>query len=362
MARLRSVGPILLAIAGALLIGAALLALAGGNPVAAYWAMVVGALGDEYHLSETIVRTIPLALVALGAAVPLRAGVFTVGAEGQMVMGALGATAVLLALPGAPAAVLLPVGALVGAAGGAIWAFVPAILRAKARVNEILSTLLMNYLAGYLLTLLLKGPMRNPASVATPQSADLPQAALIPKVLAQARLHWGLVVVMIALTLFAWWVRSARGFAHDVFGARPDLGRRIGVAPFRAIVLTMMVSGAAAGIAGWVQVAGVQGRLYTSVAGGIGFNGVVVAILGGLDPLGILAAAAFFAMLATGAEGVQASLSVPASIATVIQAVLLIAVALAAAARSRLLTAVPTRLLVPREPLPSEPEPGAAGR
>jgi general nucleoside transport system permease protein len=341
------------ALGGSLLVGAVLIALAGANPLLVFWAIGTGALGDPYHVAETLVRTIPLALVALGAAVALRAGVFTVGAEGQMTIGALVATAAVLAVPNILPPLMLLVGACAGAAGGAAWALLPAVARARAGVNEILSTLLLNYVAAFLLTFVLKGPLRNPAAVATPQSPDLPAAALIPKALEGTRLHWGIAVVVVAALLLAWWVRTPGGFAFDVFGARPDLARRMGATRFQAIVVTMLVAGAAAGLAGWIQVAGVQGRLYTSVAGGIGFNGVVVAVLGGLGAPGILAAALFFGALATGAEGVQAQLGIPSAIASIIQAVLLIAVAVALAARTRYLRMRPPALLAGDEPRPA---------
>ncbi|MBV9120883.1 MAG: ABC transporter permease [Chloroflexi bacterium] len=358
--RVRAAGSLAAALIGSLALGAVLLGIARANPLAAYWALLGGALGDRYHLAETAVQTIPLALVGLGAAVSLRAGVFSVGAGGQMAMGATGATAAVLAIGARPAPILLAAGLLAGAAAGAAWAFLPGVLRAFAGVNEILSTLLMNYLASYLLTWLLKGPMRNPASVATPQSSDLPAAALIPKALEQTRLHWGWLAVVLGVLLLAWWIRSSRGFGYDVFGARPGLARRMGVKPWRAIAGTMAISGAAAGIAGWIQVAGLQGRLYTSVAGGIGFNGVVVAILGGLTPLGILAAAAFFAILGTGAQQMQTAMSIPAAVAPVIQAVLLVAVALAAASRSKLLAAAPVTFIVANNETASQPAADAA--
>jgi general nucleoside transport system permease protein len=317
------------AVIAALGVGALLILLSGDNPLTAYHGLVKGALGDRYHIGETLVRAVPLALVALGTAPALRAGVFTVGAEGQMAVGAVASTAAILALDGAPPVVLLPVGLLAGAAGGAAWALLPAMLRVRWQVNEILSTLLMNYLAIELLTWLLRTHLRAGTAVATPQSRDLPAAAIIPNLLSDTRLHWGAIVVLVAAGGLGWWIRSTRGFAFDVYGARPALARRIGVADSRAIIGTMLVAGAAAGVAAWVQVAGVQGRLYTSVTGGIGFSGVLIAVLGALAPLGILAASLLFALLATGADGIQAATGTPASIATVIQGVLLLGAAIA---------------------------------
>jgi ABC-type uncharacterized transport system permease subunit len=326
---LRSAGPVVITVVVALGIGALLILLSGENPATAYRGLVDGALGDRYHIGETLVRAVPLALIALGTAPALRAGVFTVGAEGQMAMGALAATATILALDDLPAAVLLPTGLVAGALGGAAWALLPALLRVWWQVNEILSTLLMNYLAAQLLAWLLRTHLRAGGGVATPQSRDLPTAALIPKLLSDTRLHWGAVLVLVAALALAWWIRSTRGFAYDVYGARPALARRMGVADARAVIGTMLVAGTAAGAAGWVQVAGVQGRLYTSVTGGVGFTGVLVAVLGGLAPVGILAASILFAVLSTGADGIQAATGTPASIATVIQAVLLLGAAVA---------------------------------
>jgi simple sugar transport system permease protein len=327
--RLRAAAPGAVAAVLALGVGALLILISGENPITGYHGLIDGALGDRYHIGETLVRAVPLALVALGTAPALRAGVFTVGAEGQMAVGALTSTAAILALDRAPAAVLLPLGVLAGAAGGAAWALLPALLRVRWRVNEILSTLLMNYLALELLTWLLRTHLRAGTSVATPQSRDLPDAALIPKLLSGTRLHWGAVVALVLAGALAWWIRSTGGFALDVYGARPALARRMGVADGTAVVGTMLVAGAAAGMAGWVQVAGVQGRLYTSVTGGIGFTGVLIAVLGALAPLGILAASLLFAVLSTGADGIQAATGTPASIATVIQAVLLLGAAVA---------------------------------
>ena len=326
---------IALAVVATILVGAGLSWLAGANPLLAYGRLVSGAFGDRYEIAETIVRSLPLMVVALGVAPALRAGVFTVGSEGQLAIGALCATAAILAVGQAPAMILLATGIVAGALGGALWALLPGALRAYGRVNEILSTLLLNYLAGFALLLLLRGPLGIQEMVATPRSAALPKAAMIPNLLEGTRLHWGVLVAVLGALALAWWVRSVRGLAYDIFASHPALAARMGVTPPRVILWTMAVAGAAAGVVGWVQVAGLQGTLYPSVAGGLGFAGVLVALLGGLRPLGIVAAALFFGALTTGAEGMQAGTGVPAAMARVFEGVILLAATLIVAARRR---------------------------
>jgi general nucleoside transport system permease protein len=327
--------PIVIGAAVILLIAILLVGLAGANPSAAVAGLIEGAFGDTYSAGETLVGAVPLALVALGVTPALRAGVFPVGSEGQLTIGAVVATAVLLAIGNAPAYLLLPVGCIAGAIGGAAWAFLPALLRARYRVNEILSTLLMNYLAAYLTTWLLRTVMSTSEPVATPRSAHFVSAAMIPKLLPETRLHWGIVLVPVAALLLAYWVRSVSGLAYDVFATRPLLAARMGVVEARAVIGTMLVAGAAAGIAGWVQVAGLEGTLYPSVAGGLGFTGVLVALLGGLAPLGIVTAAFVLAALTTGSNGLQMGTGIPASIAIVLQGILLLGAGLLFALRQR---------------------------
>jgi simple sugar transport system permease protein len=326
---------LLAAAATVIVVGAGLVLLAGANPLDAALGMIAGAFGERYEIAETLVSAVPLALVALGAAPALRAGIFTIGSEGQLVVGAIFATAAILALGHAPAAVLIPAGMIAGIIGGMLYALIPALLRAYLNVNEILSTLLLNYVAGYVVTWLLRTAMRTSATVATPRSDPLPPEAIVPKLMAGTRLHWGALAVIVAAVALAWWLRSARGAAYDVFATRPGIAARMGLTEKRAVIVTMLVAGAAAGLTGWLQVAGLTGTLYPSVGGGLGFTGVVVAILGGLRPSGILLAALFFGALVTGANGLQAGTGVPASISTVMQGVLLLVAALAFAKSRR---------------------------
>jgi general nucleoside transport system permease protein len=330
-----------------------LIVLAGADPVRALQGLLDGAFGDRYAIAETIVQSVPIAIVALGVAPALRAGIFPVGSEGQLAIGAVTATAAVFAVRGAPAGVALAVGCIAGMLGGAAWALLPAILRARLRVNEILSTLLMNYLAANLVLWLVRTVLGTAEAVATPRSDRLPAEAIIPKLVDGTRLHWGIVAVILGAVALAYWIRSVRGLGYDIFSTHRDLAARMGVREGTAVIGTMLVSSAAAGLAGWIQVAGLQGILYPSVAGGLGFTGVLVALLGGLGPLGIVIASFVMAILTTGSNGLQTDTGVPASIAVIAQGVLLLGAALVFAARQRRVrAAIPELTTKPAEQAP----------
>jgi general nucleoside transport system permease protein len=308
--------------------GAGLAALAGVDPGAAAAAMIEGAFGDRYNFAETLVQAAPLAIVALGVAPAVRAGVFTIGSEGQLVAGAAAATAAVLAVGPSAGLGLLVVGLVAGILGGAAYALPPALLRARFGVNEALSTLLLNYVAGFALTWGLQTVLAAHETVATPHSDPLPAAALIPKLVEGTRLHAGLIAAPLAALALAAWLGSPRGAVYDIFARHRRLAARLGLGETRAIVTTMLISGAAAGFVGWMQVAGLTGTLYPSVGGGLGFTGILVAMLGALRPLGILVTALAIGALTTGAQGLQVGAGAPASLALVLQGLLLIVAAL----------------------------------
>ena len=339
-----STARLLLGVLAIVAIGAGLVALTGHDPIAAALGLIDGAFGEAYTRSETLVTAIPLAIVAIGIVPALRAGVFTIGSEGQLAIGGLLGTAAIGILPSStPAPWMLLAGALGGVAGGTVWALLPALLRAYGRANEILSTLLLNYVAAFLLLWSLRSWLSAPGAVPIPQSAPLPDAALIPKLVEGTRLHVGLVAVAIVAIGLAWWLRSPSGLRYRILSAHALLAARLGLSERRAVMTTMLFSGATAGFAGWLQVAGVAGTLYPTVAGGLGFAGILVALLGGLRPSGILVAALLFAALKTGADGLQAGSGIPSSISIVIQGLVLLVAALAFAGRAR-------RIVVARPP------------
>jgi general nucleoside transport system permease protein len=295
-----------------------------------------GAFGNAYGVTQTLLYAAPLTIVGLGVAPALRAGVISIGAEGQMIAGAiLAAVNALYVAPGLPAWAALPLDAGAGVVGGALWAAAPAVAFNRLGVSVILFTLLTNYLAIDLLAWLLRTVMRDPAGAATPQSAGLPVSYLLPQLPVPGRLHAGAPLALVSVAVALWWRRTTSAFLVDVAGERPELAARCGLPRDRAVLMTMMVSGAAAGLAGWMQIAGVDGRLQPGTTDSIGFAGVAVAVLGRGHPLGILVAALLYASLTTGANGLEMLTgSVPASIGTVAQGVVLLSAALATARRT----------------------------
>ncbi|WP_291053165.1 ABC transporter permease [Herbiconiux sp.] len=320
-----------------LVVAGALIVFAGADPVVGIQGLVEGVSSSPYRVGEVLVGAVPIGIVALTLIPALRAGVFSVGAEGQIVVGAIAATGAVFAVDSllqgtAPSILLWPVGLLAGAAGGGAMAMLPAFLAVRWRVNEILSTLLLNYLAAGLLGWTLRTWLASPDETATPQSAKLPEAAALPSLIPGTRAHWGILLVIVIAVAFFLWRRSAASTRLTVFASRPKLALRLGATRARTVYSTMLVSGLGAGVVGWIQVAGVNDRLLNSVSGGVGFSGLAVALLGGLAPIGIVLAALFFSALTAGAVGMQSATgTVPSSIAEVIKGVLLIGVACIAA-------------------------------
>ncbi len=313
----------LLAVVGALLVGAVILLVSGENPITAYAAIIDGAFGDMFALGETLARATPLAIIGCGAAVALRAGLVSLGAQGQVILGAIGALVAAQALEDAPSVVAIPLVALAGAALGAAWALIPALLRAHLRVNEILSTLLFTEFAALLLEYLLNGPLKEPSAI-TPKSEAFPENSQLGLLVGGTRLHVGVLLAPVAAGLFALWIRSVRGFRYDLYGENPRLATSLGVSERKVIVNSLLVSGAAAGVVGWIQAAGLLDRVYVDIAEQLGFFGLVVAFLGGARPAGVLGAALLFGALQSGGLSMQSSEGIPATLSDVIQALILL--------------------------------------
>ncbi|HTP52936.1 MAG TPA: ABC transporter permease [Anaeromyxobacteraceae bacterium] len=322
---------IAIAAGAAVLAGTLVLTLIGARPLATFGVVFSGPLRDVFSATEILVRAVPLTLVALGIAISFRSGILNIGAEGQIMMGILGSSALALKLSGWPGFVLLPACLAAGALAGAAWGGIAGFLRARFDVNEILSTVMLNYIAGQLYTFLLRGPMIDPAELmtgsGTPQSMRIPRAAWLDRLVPGTRLHSGLLLAL-ALAFLTWLLlwRTTLGYRMRAAGAGRKAARYAGVRVERSLVVAMLFAGGFAGLAGAVEVLGVHHRAIEAISSGYGFAGIVVALFGGLHPAGIVPAAAFFGLLLVGADMTQRAEGVPANMILVLQGAIILAI------------------------------------
>ncbi len=295
-----------------------------GQILDAFWRGSIGT--SSAFFSGTLVRAIPLIVIGVGVSLAFRAGVFNIGGEGQFALGAIAASIVGLFFP--PASVLSVVMVLVAAGvAGAAWAGVAALLRARFGVLEVISTLMLNFVAANLVSYLVRGPLQEPSRI-YPQSAQIAEAARLPRFAEGTRLHLG-TLVAIGVAALAWWFlsRTAAGFKLRAAGASPTASLVTGrVSVGRVAALALVASGALAGLAGGMEVSGVTYALYENVSPGYGFSAIAVAMLAGLHPLRVVLAAMLFAVLETGALGMQRDAGVPAVVANILEALTILIV------------------------------------
>ena len=308
-----------LAMLAALLIGAVMLLLLKANPLDAYAAMVAGVFGSVSGFTQSLVKATPLLLVGLGICIAFRASVINIGAEGQIIAGALMATWFSLTFRTWPGWLLLPSTMVMGFIAGAAWGFVPGVLKARLAVNEILSTVMMNAIAIQLMNLLIRGPLMDPAGVKAgtylAQSERLPEQVWLPRLVPQTLLHAGAIIaVLLAVAVYIFLWRTTIGYRIRAVGLNPDAARFAGIrVPFYQ-ALSLTLAGGFAGLAGVVEVIGVQHRLLEGITSGYGFSGIVAALFGGLHPLGLIPASWLFGSLLVGADKMQRAVQVPSAL------------------------------------------------
>ena len=295
-----------------------------GQILDAFWRGSIGT--SSAFFSGTLVRAIPLIVIGVGVSLAFRAGVFNIGGEGQFALGAIAASVVGLFLP-ALNVVSLTLALAMACVAGAAWAGIAAFLRARFGVLEVISTLMLNFVAANLVSYLVRGPLQEPSRI-YPQSELIVEAARLPRLWEGTRLHVGIVVAIVVAAL-AWWflARTAAGFRLRAVGASPTAARVTGrVNAGRVAALALVASGALAGLAGALEVSGVTYALYENLSPGYGFSAIAVAVLAGLHPLRVVLAALLFATLETGALGMQRDAGVPAVLASVLEAIAILAV------------------------------------
>ena len=303
----------------ALLIGALLLILSGRNPVEAYGALLSGAFGSPARLAETLVKMTPFLILAISVSVSFRCGVWNIGAEGQLILGAIASFTVALLLRSWPALVVLPLTIVAGILGGALWGGIAGVLKARFNANEVITTSMLNFIAVYLLAYLVNGPLKDPEGFNFPQSPLINEAFQLPRLLTGSRLNVAFLVALALIVVALLFWRSTLGFRTEIVGASRRVATHAGLDVNRTIVLVSVITGAVAGVAGWGEIFGIHYRLIDAIAVGMGSLAVVVALLGELHPLGMVVSAFLFAVLVVGGNAMERGAGVPFALVDVIQ-------------------------------------------
>ena len=292
-----------------------------GLPVRAYGALLSGALGSPEAITQTFVQATPLLLAGLGVGLGFKAGLFNIGAQGQFLLGALGAIWMGGLLAGAPSLVAIPAAIVAGIVVGAFWAGIAGFLKATSGAHEVVTTIMLNYVALAVLSWLVSGPLRLPHSP-QPVTAEVVSAAL-PIFVGRSG-HIG-ILIGLAMVPLIWFLlyRTTRGFEIRAVGANPDAARYAGMRPRGVTVLTMALAGGLAGLAGTVNVLGINHQISATFSTTVGFDSITVALLGRSNPWGILPSAILFGAMRSGAAAMQIQAGVPAELVDVIQAIIL---------------------------------------
>ncbi len=336
--RLKSAGSAMLvpvlAVLTAMLVGAVVILMAGGNPLYAYLGLFQGAFGSAKAWSETAVWATPYIFAGLAVALAFKGGLFNIGAEGQLALGAVVAAWIGYALPdmleiSLPAIIHLPLAIILGVLAGALWAAIPGALKAYTGGHEVINTIMMNYIALNMVSFLLNGPMKdkNPNNVIA-RTPEIAESARIPVIFEGFRIHWGFVLALIVAAI-VWWLlwKTTLGFEIRTVGANPDAAKYAGINVKRTIILTMAMSGLLAGMAGAIEVSGLNYRHELGFSIGYGFDAIAIALLGKTHPLGVVLASILFAGMRNGGTRMQFLTQIPVDVISVIQALILLFVA-----------------------------------
>ncbi len=324
----------LLAVLTAMIVGAVVIALAGGDPLYAYIGLFQGAFGTPRAWSETFVWATPYIFAGLAVALAFKGGLFNIGAEGQLAFGAVAAAWIGYALPSVlgfdlPVWIHLPLAILIGSLIGALWAAIPGALKAYTGGHEVINTIMMNYIALNLVSFLLNGPMKdpNPQNVVA-RTPLIAESARLPVLFEGYRIHWGLLIALF-MAFAVWWLlwKTTLGYEIRTVGTNPDAARYAGIRVQRIIVLTMTLSGFLAGMAGAIEVTGLNYRHELGFSIGYGFDAIAIALLGKTHPLGVVLASILFGAMRNGGTRMQFLTQIPVDVISVIQALILLFVA-----------------------------------
>lgn len=339
---LRRIGQMLLipilAVFSALLVGAIIMWIFGDDPIAAYRGLWEGAFGSARSWSATIRKMTPLILTGLSVAVAFKAGLFNIGASGQFIIGTVCSVAVGVNFNGLPTFIHLPLALLAGVAGGVFWGFIPGALKVFTGAHEVIVTIMLNYVASLFAAWTVyaggtqgqtPGPLWDTAAGPISRTPEVFMSARLPWIFAEPyRVHWGVALALL-VALVMWWIifKTSLGFATRTVGANNKAARYAGINVRWITILTMMIAGGLAGLAGAIETLGLNHRFAPEFTGGVGFDGITVALLGQTNPIGVVLSAFLLGALDAGSARMQFDSGVSADIIQIIQALVLAFVA-----------------------------------
>lgn len=310
----------------ALLVGAVFILIVGENPIEAYWVLFSNSLIGVSSIAATLQRATPLIFTGLAVAFAFRCGLFNIGAEGQLYVGAMAAVIVGVSFSGIPKVIHLPMAIIAGMLAGGLWASIPGLLKAKLGVHEVINTIMMNFIAYFLTDYLVTGPFHGGRW--TPETARVFPTAELSRLFPPTRLNTGIFIAIAAIILvyFILW-RTRFGYEIRAVGFNPTAAEYGGISVSRNMVMAMVFSGALASLAGVEQILGVHGRFIQRFSPDLGFMGIAVALLGKNHPVGVFFAAVLFGALRTGAAAMDRLTDVPRELVVIIQALIIMFVA-----------------------------------
>lgn len=318
----------LLALVFTLIVGAVMFVLLGHDPVRAFTIYFIEPLTDPWTLQELVVKACPLLLIGIGLSFCYRANRWNIGAEGQYVVGALFGSWLALATHGTDAGPwVLPAMLVLACIGGALWGLIPAFLRVRFGCSEILTSLMLVYVAQLGLDYLVRGPWKDPAGFNFPQSVTFDAVAVVPLLMEEGRMHAGILIALVAVAAATFVLgRTLIGYSIELGGSAPRAAAFAGFDERRVTYGVFAVSGALAGLAGIIEVAGPIGQMQPSISPGYGFTAIIAAMLGRLHPVGVLIASFVLALTYIGGEAAQISMRMPFDVTRVFQGTLLISI------------------------------------
>ena len=320
------VSVVVIAILAALMVGAIIIIAVGGDVFETYWIIISMPFKNLRSFSEVLIRMIPLLIIALGISVSSRCGIINIGAEGQMYMGIIAATAIATNCGSLPKIILVPMCIVAAGIAGGLYGFIPGWLKAKLEVSELLSTVMLNYVATQFYNFCIRVPLLDPNEKSgTPMSRRIAENATLSRLFKGMSLHQGIfLAIILVVIIYILMFKTTWGYKMRAAGASKRAARYGGINVPKYLIIAMVISGACAGMAGAVELMGVQGRAVAGMTSGYGFSGVVVALFGALHPLWIVPASFFFGILLYSQVNLQILTSVPPNLVKALQGLIIL--------------------------------------